>query len=177
MAALGYYSAFQLVEGTLRKIHSGAAIEDVIFEDLMDWRTAMFQPSVKAFGLPPSSLIGYRNGPVFIRDSMHVPPPKDSLLDAMEAFEDLFKRESHAFKRAVLAHHLHVYIHPFSDGNGRTARFLLNVSLVAGNLPWTVIPKETKAAYFSALEAAHAGQGITTFAEFIAAQMRRSAPR
>ncbi|HYX32024.1 MAG TPA: Fic family protein [Oligoflexus sp.] len=167
MAALGYHDAFLLVKESLRKIHTGGDLNQILFEDLSEWRVALFKHSAQAFGRSTASLIGYRNSSIYIRDSHHVPPSQHSLMDAMESFQELYSSEHHPFKRAVLSHHVQVYVHPYLDGNGRTARFLLNVSLVSGGLPWAVIPKEKKLEYFAALEAAHTGQGIEKFAEFI----------
>ena len=46
--------------------------------------------------------------------------------------------------RAVLGHFLFVYIHPYTDGNGRLARFLMNLMLVPAGYVWTVIPVEKR---------------------------------
>jgi fido (protein-threonine AMPylation protein) len=74
--------------------------------------------------------------------------------------------------RVVLGHFIFVYIHPYTDGNGRTARFLLNVMLAAGGYSWTVVPVERRAAYFAALEDASVRQNIVPFADFLAAPVR-----
>ncbi len=68
----------------------------------------------------------------------------------------------------VLGHFVFVYIHPYMDGNGRMARFLMNVMLAAGGYPWTVIPFEKRDGYMAALEEASVGQNIATFADFLA---------
>ncbi|HNL92683.1 MAG TPA: Fic family protein, partial [Pseudomonadales bacterium] len=70
--------------------------------------------------------------------------------------------------RAVLGHFAFVYIHPYMDGNGRIARFLMNTMLASGGYPWTVIPVERRGEYMDALEAASVGKNITAFASFIA---------
>ena len=59
-------------------------------------------------------------------------PPRDALLDAMETLFDLLAREPEAAVRAVLDHHLFVFIHPYFDGNGRIGRFLMNAMLASG---------------------------------------------
>jgi len=62
-----------------------------------------------------------------------------------------------------------VYIHPCMDGNGRVARFLMNVMMASGGYPWTVIPVEDRKAYVESLEKASVGEDIIPFAEFLAA--------
>ncbi|MBC7533159.1 MAG: Fic family protein [Oligoflexus sp.] len=171
LAARGYFEAFQLVLETIRKIHQGADAGDTICTDLVDWRMALFTPAVRAGSLPASSIAGFRQDAVYIRDSRHVPMQKDKILDAMECMEYLLKKEE-AFRRAVLGHHMLVHIHPFSDGNGRTARFLMNACLVTAGLPWTVIKLDKKREYFAALETAHSGGTILPFARFISNQIQ-----
>lgn len=47
--------------------------------------------------------------------------------DAMPVLTELLESEGNDIVRAVLGHFFFVYIHPYMDGNGRTARFLMNV--------------------------------------------------
>ena len=49
---------------------------------------ALFSASVRAGLLDSHRLAGYRNGPVYIRGSRHVPPPASAVNDAMEALFD-----------------------------------------------------------------------------------------
>ena len=53
------------------------------------------------------------------------------------------------------------------DGNGRMARFLMNVMLAAGSYHWTVIPLEKRAQYMVALESGSVEQDIGPFAAFL----------
>jgi len=119
-----------------------------------------------------SQLAGYRRGPIFIRNSMHTPLPSDAILDSLEALWDLLEAESEACVRAVLGHHLFVFIHPYYDGNGRIGRFLMNTMLASGGYPWTVIRMSRRDKYMEALEAASVKGEITPLAEFIAQEMR-----
>ena len=70
--------------------------------------------------------------------------------------------------RTVLGHWLFGYIHPYPDGNGRMARFVMNVMLASGGYPWTVIRVQDRDAYLAALESASIDQNIETFARFVA---------
>jgi Fic family protein len=92
----------------------------------------------------------------------------------MPALFDLLEAESEPSVRAVLGHWLFGYIHPYPDGNGRLARFLMNAMLASGGYPWTVIRVEDRAAYLRALESASIDGDIRPFAAFIAERVRWS---
>src|SRR5205807_10207118 len=69
--------------------------------------------------------------------------------------------------RAVLGHWLFGYVHPYSDGNGRMARFLMNAMLASGGYPWTVIRIVDRKSYLSALDRASIEMDIHPFTTFI----------
>ncbi len=127
----------------------------------------LFAPSVTSGILKASDLAGYRNNQVYIGGAMHVPMNKDAVRDAMPELFDLIRSEENAAVRSVLGHFVFVFIHPYMDGNGRMARFLMNAMLASGGYPWTVIPVEERDRYMKALEAASVEQNIQPFAEFV----------
>ena len=86
----------------------------------------------------------------------------------MPAFFDLLENEPEASVRAVLGHWMFGYIHPYPDGNGRMARFLMNTMLASGGYPWTVIRVEDRSAYLEALDRASIDGDIGAFAAFVA---------
>ena len=172
MAARGYWQAFQSVQKSIAKVLKGDN-PTVVDDDHREWYREMFAPSVTAGLLKPSDLTGYRNGQVFIRKSMHVPLNRDAVRDVMPAFFDLLREEEHPAVRVVLGHFVFVYIHPYMDGNGRMARFLMNVMMAAGGYPWTVIPLSARNTYMAALERASVGEDIAPFAEFLARLVRK----
>jgi Fic family protein len=59
------------------------------------------------------------------------------------------------------------------DGNGRVARFLMNVMMASGGYPWTVIPVEERSAYVECLERASVREDIGPFADFLADLVRK----
>jgi Fic family protein len=61
------------------------------------------------------------------------------------------------------AHRRLVAIHPFNDGNGRTARLLMNLILLRGGYPPIAVRPEDRLAYIRALQQAQAGGGAASF--------------
>jgi len=171
MAAKGYLEAFRLVEGSVRSVLEGQSAAAVVKGEYQDWYRALFSPSVQAGLLEAYRLAGHRNGRVFIRASRHVPPPSDAVADAMTALFGQLRDEPEAIVRSVLGHFLFGFIHPYFDGNGRMARFLMNVMLASGRYPWTIIRTVQRNRYLDALEAASAEQNIVSFAKFIREEM------
>jgi len=168
LAARGYWQAFQAVKHSLEAILGGANPGAVADEDYDGWYAELFGPSVTAGILKPSELAGFRNGPVYIRRSMHVPPNSDAVRELMPAFFDLLKAEVHAAVRVVLGHFMFVWIHPYFDGNGRMGRFMMNTMLASGGYPWTIVPLDRRADYMSVLESASVDQDVGPLSRFLA---------
>jgi hypothetical protein len=171
LAAKGYNLAFRAVKESIRKILNGAKPSAVVAVDHRDWYSRMFAPSVQSGILKPADLAGYRNQPVYIRGSQHVPLPQTSIVDCMEALFRLIDEEQHAGVRAVLGHFIFVFIHPYMDGNGRIGRFLMNTMLASGGYPWTIIRLKRRDTYMSALEEASTSGIISTLARFVSEEM------
>ncbi|MEO6775065.1 MAG: Fic family protein [Kofleriaceae bacterium] len=174
LAARGYWLAFQRVREAVRRILLSETGRQVVRTAHRDWYRAMFGAHVAAGVHSASMLAGYRTTPVYLRGSWHVPPRWELLADAMPALFDLIENEPEPAVRAVLGHWLFGYVHPFPDGNGRIARFLMNTLFAEGGYPWTVIRVDDRAAYLRTLETASAQGDVRPFAKFVASQMRRT---
>lgn len=174
LAARGYYQAFQAVKRGVAKIIGGADPAALVRRSHREWYRELFQPSVAAGLISPSALAGYRNGAVYLRTSRYVPPRWEAVNDAMAELFNLLEGEPEPGVKAVLGHWLFGYIHPYPDGNGRMARFLMNAMLASGGYPWTVIRVEDRNPYLAALDSASIEQDIEPFARFIAERVRRS---
>uniref|UniRef100_A0A0R3S5L8 protein adenylyltransferase n=1 Tax=Elaeophora elaphi TaxID=1147741 RepID=A0A0R3S5L8_9BILA len=72
-------------------------------------------------------------------------------------------------ERAAIAHYKLVSIHPFVDGNGRTARLLMNLILMQSGFPPVIIPVEARSEYYDTLDTANHGN-LRPFIRFIARQ-------
>lgn len=87
--------------------------------------------------------------------------------------EKALEKEVNPILLAAEFHYKFIRIHPFDDGNGRTARILMNFILMKFGFPPVIIKTEDKANYFAALQFADAGN-IEAFITYIAQNLNRS---
>ena len=171
LAAAGYIRAHTAVRTSIEAVLGGQDVAEVTRRDLEVWYQEMFSPHVEAGLLEHAQLLGYRRQPVYIRGSRHVPPPHHAVADAVDELFERLRHEEVASVRAVLGHFVFTWIHPYSDGNGRLGRFLMNVQLASGGYPWTVIRMERRREYMAALEGASVDGDIKPFAEVLRSEM------
>ena len=96
----------------------------------------------------------YRRVPVRISGSAVVLPNPRKVQTLMDEFFSWLKNETqmHATQLAAEVHYRFVTIHPFVDGNGRTARLLMNMILMMKGFPPAIIRKNDRLAYIKSLE-------------------------
>jgi Fic family protein len=110
----------------------------------------------------------YRTRNVRITGDAKTPPDWSKVTGLMdELIEKIAQCKQHPVEIAALLHHGFVGIHPFIDGNGRVARLLTNLYLIARCYPPVVLKIEDRGEYYRFLRAADAGNpGL--FANFLA---------
>jgi len=102
----------------------------------------------------------YRHEQVFIEGSRIRLPKWKEVPKLMQAVYSELNSKSKgiaAIQSAVKIHYGTVRIHPFVDGNGRLARLLMNLRLMRAGFPPTILRREERRAYYSALEKADKG--------------------
>ncbi len=102
----------------------------------------------------------YRHEQVFIEGSrIKLPKWKDVPKLMQVVYTELNDKSKGiaAIQSAVKIHHDAVRIHPFVDGNGRLSRLLMNLRLMRAGFPPTILRREERRAYYSALEKADKG--------------------
>lgn len=98
---------------------------------------------------------------VYIRGSNHTPPPaRDVSLYMMQwvrwlTSDDAFRYDP--ITRTAIAHHDFEAVHPFTDGNGRVGRLLMNLMLMQDGYPPALVLREWRTRYITALQAGHRG--------------------
>ncbi|MBF6633628.1 MAG: Fic family protein [Planococcus sp. (in: Bacteria)] len=114
----------------------------------------------------------YRSINVRISGSQHEPP---HFLQVPNEMKDLFawydqeKNRLHPVELAALFHFKFVYIHPFADGNGRTARLLMNLILMSHGFPPAIVKAENeqRLTYYETLEMASIRNDVQPFITLI----------
>lgn len=103
----------------------------------------------------------YRQLPVRIAGSTHEPPPAWDITAQMDdwgAWLQAQEGQMEPVVLAALAHHRLAAIHPFIDGNGRTARLVMNLILLRAAYPPAVIAKANRKQYYRVLAQADKGR-------------------
>lgn len=110
-----------------------------------------------------------RTTQVYVGD--YVPPEAALVEDLIAEFVEWLNSEEalnlHVIEFAALAHYKLVFIHPFYDGNGRTARLLMNLLLMQAGYPPIIVRVEDKHKYYQHLETANNGD-VRPFIRFMA---------
>ena len=96
----------------------------------------------------------YRNVAVRLKGSQTILPNPLKVPQLMEEFIKWLKSNNpdHPVKIAIDAHFKLVSVHPFVDGNGRTARLLMNLILMQAGYPPAIVRKEDRSQYITSLE-------------------------
>ena len=111
----------------------------------------------------------YRSENVAVMGATHTPPDHLIVPELMEKLILNYQKwnKYHPIIKAALIHGELVKIHPFIDGNGRTSRLVMNLSLMnSGYLP-VIIKKENRLEYYNALDKAHTTGDYTDFVKLV----------
>ncbi|MBU2213212.1 MAG: Fic family protein [Patescibacteria group bacterium] len=118
----------------------------------------------------------YRDGAVMIGGATHTPPDAVDVPRQMKKLIEWLKtneKKLHPVVLSAILHHKLVAIHPFFDGNGRTARLVMNVTLMRNGFPLAIILKTDRKKYYSVLQKADSGT-VEPLVLFVAQAVERS---
>ena len=131
---------------------------------------------------------GFRTIPVYVtgREGVVYTPPEAAAVPAM--MDDLIAfiadSELHPLLKACIAHFYFVYVHPFTDGNGRTARALSYMMLLRTGYDFFryfsisgLIAEERSRYYKSMRQVETSGNDMTYFIDYYSAMLSRSVDR
>jgi len=118
----------------------------------------------------------YRTSNVMITGAVHIPPSAVKIKKLMNEYFEWYyknKKKLSIAELAAWAHYKIVHIHPFIDGNGRTARLLMNLILIQNGYPPAVILNVDRQKYYRALKDADK-EKYNGFMNFIGRSIERS---
>jgi len=119
----------------------------------------------------------YRDRKVIISGASHTPSPPYQLKSKMEGLISWYRNAGsklHTLERAAKLHTDFVNIHPFVDGNGRTARLLLNFELMKDGYPPAIIRTEDRGDYYEVLDKAATTGDYDDFTRMVRDAVERS---
>ena len=143
------------------------SLEPITERDILQIHALILQ------GIDKDNAGRYRSVPVMILGSEHMPPQPFLLQKEMEEMMRFYNENREAMPPVQLASEMHqrlVYIHPFTDGNGRTSRLLMNLILLKHGYPIAILKgdAENRLKYYTALETASIEKDLTPFKNLIA---------
>ena len=118
----------------------------------------------------------YRDVNVRILGAIKSPPRFEKVPDKMAEYLEYINKNPdnlNTIELASLIHYKLVEIHPFTDGNGRTARLIMNLFLMQHGYPITIVLKVDRKKYYDRLRKADQGD-IKPFTDFIGRNIERS---
>lgn len=169
MAIVGYSEAFDFV---LEQVESDYEKPKISEQLVKETYAKLFKPSLDTKIVDLISLTTYRNIAAFIRGTNYIPPSWEKLSDLMFDYEQSIGAIKNPVIKAILAHYYFVAIHPYIDGNGRTARLLMNYTLLSAGYSWITIRADQRSEYFGALNKGTGDGGILPFGEFILTMLK-----
>lgn len=164
MAILGYSAAFDFITEKAQTDFNRPNVSQKLIKDTY---YHLFKPSADAEIVDAWELGEYRNIAAFIKGTRYVPPSHEKLPDLMTSFELVMKNIKNPVIKVILAQYSFVTIHPYIDGNGRTARLLMNYLLLTAGYPWITIRADQRVEYFEALKKGQVDDDILPFGKFI----------
>lgn len=118
----------------------------------------------------------YRTVAVRLRGSETILPNPLKVPELMGEFINWLQNEKsdHPIKIAIDAHFKLASIHPFVDGNGRTARLLMNLLLMQTGYPPAIIRKEDRTTYINSLEKGQTKESLDEYYDLMLETVDRS---
>ena len=165
----------------LEAINHKEAIE--FLEDLVKEDNDLSEIDIKSIhnlvlkGIDNANAGKYRTQNVIISGAKHIPPESILVPEQMEQLifrYDEWCEKYHPSVVAALLHGEFVKIHPFIDGNGRTARLLMNFEVIKNGFPPIIIKNELRPQYYEALDRAHTTNDYTDFIKLVAKALEDS---
>jgi Fic family protein len=145
LEATGNAKAFEKIEELVQKRKS------IILTEVLEIHEIVTRGMIEDSGR-------YRTQNVRIAGAKKSPPDFSKVPKLMkEMLGNVSRMKAHSVVVAAYLHHRFVEIHPFSDGNGRVVRLMMNLLLMRAGYPPVVLKKEDRKKYYDCLKKADSG--------------------
>lgn len=164
LEAINHAKAFEFIQTLIDKTS-----KDITEQTVLDIHALILH------NIDPTNVGRYRSVPVRIAGSAVIMPNPIKVPPLMKEFiEWLHQKESNRIEKAADAHFKLVSIHPFTDGNGRTARLVMNLILIQAGYPPAIIRNEDRRAYINSIEKGQLSGDRSRYYPLIFAAVERS---
>ncbi|MHB1664296.1 MAG: Fic family protein [bacterium] len=111
----------------------------------------------------------YRREAVFISGTEYAPPPYQKVQELMKGFTEKLNKQGneHIIIKAADMHAEFESIHPFTDGNGRTGRFILSLELIKNGYPPFIVYPIKRLDYINSLRVYNIKNDIAEIRNFV----------
>ncbi len=155
LEAVDHYEALQWMRALAAET---APIGELVVRELHRRIVARSQPDIAGlYSLLPRRIAG---SAAIVPNPLKIP----ELMAGLGAWLETAPAEP---ATAFDGHYRLTTIHPFSDGNGRTARLLMNLILIRGGYPPVAVRPEDRKTYLDALERASVAEDLAPFRRFM----------
>ncbi len=165
LEAINHADAMDFIQGLVEKKR-----KDITQRDVLDIHALILKK------IDDENAGRYRNVAVRIRGADVILPNPMKVSELMDEFFSWLhnKNTNHPVTIAADAHLKFVSIHPFVDGNGRTARLLLNLLLMQTGYPPALVRKEDRDIYIDSIEKAQLRNNLDDYYHVIYRAIDRS---
>lgn len=161
---IGHSKAYDLIYTLIQN-------EEITEENILNIHKLFYEQ------INPANAGMYRDKKVIITGTTYEPPAPDKIQGLMKQFLKQIPQKAKTLHPVELAAWIHlnfVNIHPFIDGNGRTARLLTNLVLFKFGYSVIIIPPILRADYIEAIKAAQTQNNEVAFTNFISEMVLES---
>jgi len=121
----------------------------------------------------------YRDVPVTISGTSYIPPQPYLIKQEIEDYFLFYKEQKNQLHPVIMAAELHVRlvtIHPFVDGNGRTARLIMNLELLRNGYPIAILKggNDDRQIYYNTLQMAQVQDNKQPFINLVADTVKQA---
>jgi Fic family protein len=131
---------------------------------ILYWHKGLFEAT------KPDIAVQIRKQGVRIAGSKFIPPSPVELQPLIREFFSWYngskKSKTHPVELAALVHLKFVTIHPFTDGNGRVSRLMMNFVLNKQGYPMLNIEYASRLGYYNALERSQLQDNTNPFCQW-----------